>query len=582
MPRLTLRWKLLLFAAAIAVLPILVAARTMIRIGEDELKSTANDQLLAVAGEVTREINDVFERSWLGPLVLIRNALDDERLGVQEKIALLTLGIADIADIVALQITLEGADLPLIVTQDEFSQRLRGVGLDPLTTLRVPPVKIWALRRSGDAYDGDLAYVPDTDDWLATVVLPLRSTFAGAGAVLSARIDLNRLRQLIAGNPFTRTGSLMVVDRDGQEVFTPERRDRRGEAIVAEALGQLASTSRSLGVAPYVRADGEVVLGAYAFPRPFRWVVLAMRPQADAYAAVQKMTQSLLLWGAAGLGVAILGAVALAFAISRPILEIDRVAAEVGRGNFAVRVVRGIRAKDEIGDLARRMNEMVVGLGERLQLEKFVSGGTMAAIRRSRQGVVPLGGTRRRATMLFCDIRGYTAFAERHEPAVVVEVLNFYFQHLARLVQTHRGDIDKFAGDQILAVFTGEAAERRAVRCALAMQAAMAGLGADRPSWNLAIGVGVNAGEVVMGAMGSADRMDYTVLGDAVNLAARLCGQAGRGQILVSQTVRAEIASSPDLVVEPLAPVRLKGKQEPVPVYQVRARPEVAPGPHEA
>lgn len=582
MPRLTLRWKLLLFAAAIAVLPILVAARTMIRIGEDELKSTANDQLLAVAGEVTREINDVFERSWLGPLVLIRNALDDERLGVQEKIALLTLGIADIADIVALQITLEGADLPLIVTQDEFSQRLRGVGLDPLETLRVPPVRIWALRRSGDAYDGDLAYVPDTDDWLATVVLPLRSTFAGASAVFSARIDLNRLRQLIGGNPFTRTGSLMVVDRDGQEVFTPERRDRRAEAIVAEALGQLASTSRSLGVAPYVRADGEVVLGAYAFPRPFRWAVLAMRPQADAYIAVQKMTRSLLLWGAAGLGVAILGAVALAFAISRPILEIDRVAAEVGRGNLAVRVVRGIRAKDEIGDLARRVNEMVVGLGERLQLEKFVSGGTMAAIRRSGQDAVPLGGTRRRATMLFCDIRGYTAFAERHEPAVVVEVLNFYFQHLARLVQTHRGDIDKFVGDQILAVFTGEAAEHRAVRCALAMQTTMAGLGADRPSWNLAIGVGVNAGEVVMGAMGSADRMDYTVLGDAVNLAARLCGQAGRGQILVSQAIRAEIASSPGLVVEPLPPVRLKGKQEPVPVYQVRARPGAAPRPHEA
>jgi adenylate cyclase len=582
MPRLTLRWKLLLFAAAIAMLPILVAARTMIRIGQDELKSTANEQLLAVASEVTREINDVFERSWLGPLVLIRNALDDERLGVQEKIALLTLGISDIADIVALQITLEGADLPLIVTQDNFSQRLRGVGLDALETLRIPPAEVWALRQAGDAYDGDLAYIPDTDDWLATVVLPLRSSFAGASAVLSARVDLNRLRQLIDGNPFTRTGSLMVVDQDGREVFTPERRDRSGEIIVAEALGQLASTSRSLGVTPYARADGEIVLGAYAFPRPFRWAILALRPQADAYLAVQKMTQSLLLWGAVGLAVAILGAVALAFAISRPILEIDRVATEVGRGNFAVRVVRGTRAKDEIGDLARRMNEMVVGLNERLQLEKFVSGGTMAAIRRSEQNGVQLGGTRRRATMLFCDIRGYTGFAERHEPAVVVEVLNFYFQHLARLVQAHQGDIDKFVGDQILAVFTGEAAEDRAVRCALAMQAAMAELGGDRPSWDLAIGVGVNAGEVVMGAMGSADRMDYTVLGDAVNLAARLCGQAGRGQILVSQAIRAEIADTPNFLVEPLPPVHLKGKQEPVPIYEVRARPKVKPTPQEA
>lgn len=580
MPRLTLRWKLLLFAAAIAVLPILVAARTMIRIGEDELKSAANEQLLAVASEVTREINDIFERTWLGPLLLIRNALDDDRLGVQEKIALLTLGISDIADIVALQITLEGADLPLIVTQDDFSQRLRGVGLDPLETLRLPPAKVWALRRSADVYDDDVAYIPGTGDWLATVVLPLRSTFAGAEAVLSARVDLNRLRQLIAGNPFNRTGSLTVVDRGGREVLTPERRDRREEAIVAEALGLLASTSRSLGVAPYERADGEIVLGAYAFPRPFRWAILAERPQSDAYLAVEKMTRSLLLWGAVGLGVAILGATALAFAISRPILEIDRVAVEVGRGNLAVRVVRGIRAKDEIGDLARRMNEMIVGLAERLQLEKFVSGGTMAAIRRSGQRAVQLGGTRRRATMLFCDIRGYTAFAEQHEPAVVVEVLNFYFQHLAKLVQMHEGDIDKFVGDQILAVFTGEAAELRAVRCALAMQATMARLGADRPSWSLAAGIGVNAGEVVMGAMGSADRMDYTVLGDAVNLAARLCGRAGHGQILVSDTIRTAIANVADLVAQPLAPVQMKGKQEPVPVYEVHAAQAVGdPGP---
>jgi adenylate cyclase len=571
-PRLTLRWKLLLFAVAIAVLPILVAARTMIRIGEDELKSAANEQLLGVASEITREINDVFERSWLGPLLLIRNALDDERLGVQEKIALLTLGISDIADIVALQITLDGADLPLIVTQDDFSERLRAAGLDPLTALRVPPAQVRELRRSGDVYGEDVAYLPETDDWLATVVLPLRSTFAGADAVLSARIDLNRLRELIDGNPFTRTGSLTVVDRNGREVLAAERRDLAREPIVAEALGLLASTSRTLGVAPYIRADGEIMLGAYAFPRPFRWVILALRPQRDAYLAVQKMTHSLLLWGAAGLAVAVLGAVALSVAISRPILEIDRVAVEVGKGNFAVRVVRGTRLKDEIGDLARRMNEMVVGLAERFQLEKFVSSGTMAAIRRSEQNGVLLGGARRRATMLFCDIRGYTSFAEQHEPTVVVEVLNFYFQRVAGLVKEHGGDIDKFVGDQILAVFTGDAAESRAVRCALAMQATMAELAADRPSWNLAAGVGVNTGEVVMGAMGSLDRMDYTVLGDAVNLAARLCAHAGRGQILVSGATFAAIREAADLVVEPLAPVHLKGKREPVVIYEVRPR----------
>ena len=175
MPRLTLRWKLLLFSVAIAVVPILVAARTMIRIGEDELKSSANDQLLGVATELTREVNDVFDRSWLDPLILIRNAIDDDRLGVQEKIALLTLGLSNIPDIVALQITLDGADLPLLVTKDEFSQRLRAAGLDPLAVLRMPPDIVKAHKDTGELTDPNALYIPETSDWLATVVLPLRS-----------------------------------------------------------------------------------------------------------------------------------------------------------------------------------------------------------------------------------------------------------------------------------------------------------------------------------------------------------------------------------------------------------------------
>ncbi|WP_119462358.1 adenylate/guanylate cyclase domain-containing protein [Rhodospirillaceae bacterium SYSU D60014] len=575
MPRLTLRWKLLLFAVAIAVVPILVAGRTMIRIGEDELKSSANEQLLGVASELSREINDVFEGSWLGPLLLIRNAIDDDQLGVEEKIAILTLGISDIADIVALQITVDGADIPLIVTKDDFSKSLQAAGLDPLEVLRVSPEQVRALRESEIVVAEDAIYVPESDNWLATIVLPLRSRIAGADAVLSARIDLHRLWQIIYGNPFTKVGFLTVVDRKGREVLNAGQRDLSHHAMVADAMTLLSSSTRSLGVAPYARPDGEVMLGAYAFPRPFRWALLVELRQRDAYLAVEKMTRSLVLWGAAGLAVAVLGAIALAFGISRPILEIDRVAGEVAKGNFAVRVLRGVRLNDEIGDLARRMNAMIVGLAERLQLEKFVSLGTITAIRGAEQYGVRLGGARHRATMLFCDIRGYTAFAEQHEPDLVIDVLNFYFQHLAGLVKEHHGDIDKFVGDQILAVFAGEGGEGYAVRCALAMQAKMSELSADRPSWNLAVGVGINTGDVIMGAMGSVERMDYTVLGDAVNVAARLCSLAERGQSLVSQTTFEAIGEITDLRIEALAPIQLKGKRDPVQLYQVCPNPTV-------
>ena len=571
LPRLTLRRKLLLFAIAIAVLPILVAARTMIRIGEDELKSSANEQLLGVATELSREVNDMFERNWLGPLLLIRNAIDDDRLGVQEKISLLTHGLAAITDISALQITLVGADLPLLVTKDDITRQLQHVGLEPLGILRVPPAEIEAIAASGEVVAQDVTYLPEIDEWLATIVLPLKASLAGQAAILSARVDLRRLGEIIAGNPFARTGVITVIDRNGRQVLAQKQADLSHYAIVTEALGQLSSTSRSLSVEPYQRPDGRIMLGAYSFPRPFHWTVLVEWSEEDAYHAVTTMTRSLLVWGLFGLTVAVLGAVVLAVTISRPILEIDRVAVEVGRGNLAVRVVDGTQLNDEIGDLARRMNAMIGGLAERLKLERFVSGGTMAAIRLSETQAFELGGTRKRATMLFCDIRGYTAFAERHEPGVVVEVLNFYFQHLADLVREFDGDIDKFVGDQILAVFTGEAAERRAVDCAMAIQARVGLLGIDRPDWHLTVGIGINSGDVIMGAMGGRQRMDYTVLGDAVNVAARLCGLAGPGQTLVAHATYATLDTPAELAAAPLT-VQLKGKREPSLVYVVQPK----------
>ncbi|MGH6943484.1 MAG: hypothetical protein ACREH6_04575, partial [Geminicoccaceae bacterium] len=188
--RLNLRKKLLFFAIVIAIVPLAIAGRTMIRIAQDELKSSANEQLVNTAQQVDGEINDLYERTWLAPLLLIRNAIDDERLGVEQKISLLTLGIKDIPDIVALQITVEGAALPVVVVKDDFAARLKAASLGALEVLRIPPKQIDAFRLTDDPYVREVRYVPETDDWLATIVLPLNSMLGGARATFSARIDL--------------------------------------------------------------------------------------------------------------------------------------------------------------------------------------------------------------------------------------------------------------------------------------------------------------------------------------------------------------------------------------------------------
>jgi adenylate cyclase len=573
--RLNLRAKLMIFAIAIAIVPLLVAGRTMIRIAQDELKSSANEQLITTAAQLTAEVNDLHERTWLAPLLLIRSALDDERLGVQEKIAILTHGISQLPDIVALQLTVEGSALPVVVARDDFAARLRAAGLDPLGVLRVPAPRIAELRRGFDGTIGEVSYIRHTDDWLATLAVPLSAPLAGGEATLSARIDLERLRRMIADHPFNRTGIITILDRGGYKLFDPARPRLTDYTLAAEAVELLATRTPIVSVEPHRRPSGETMLGTYAFPRPFPWAILVEKSERNAYLAIERMVESLGWWVLIGLAIAGAGAILFALRISQPILRIDRVANRVAQGDFQARV-EGVRSRDEIGDLATRINEMIVGLNERFQLAKFVSGGTLAAIRLSDHRGVSLGGERRPATMLFCDIRGYTAFAEQREPETVVESLNFYFQHLADVVTRHRGDIDKFVGDQIVAVFLGQDMVADAVRCAAEMQRVMAALRADRPDWDLAIGIGISSGEVVVGAMGSKERMDFTVLGDHVNLAARLCSQAGRGQTLLAEPVQRAIAGNDEFTTVRLEPIAVKGKSERVAVYELLTAPAPA------
>jgi adenylate cyclase len=568
MPRLNLRNKLILFAVVIAIIPLLIAGQSLIRIARDEMKSSVNDQLVATTRQIADEIDNHFERTWMAPLLLVRSALDDETLGIEEKIALLTHGIADLTDVVALQITIEGGNLPLVVSQDRYQEELKAAGVEPLSVLRTPPAIVAAFIASGAEREITVDHVAATDDWLATIMLPLEAPVANARAALSARIDLDRLRQAVAGHPFRKTGLIDIVDAEGRAVLASAGTDLSNRAIVAEAVSRIASGTPVIAVESFARPDGELALGAFAVPQAIDWAVLVEKSEADAYFAIGEMIRSLATWIGVGLLVAAIGAVLLALRISRPILRIGEAATEVGRGNFAARVT-DVRSRDEIGELAQRINTMIVQINERFQLAKFVSGGTIAAIQRSDIEGVKLGGERREVAILFADIRGYTAFAETRDPETVVEVLNYYFQRLADLVAAHHGDIDKYVGDQIMAIFQGEGMAANATACSLAIQDVMEELRVAHPEWGLDIGIGVDMGEVVMGAMGSKERMDYTVLGDHVNLAARLCSYAAAKQTIVSEAVAEKIRHDPAFRLDALEPIKVKGKSAALNVYSV-------------
>ncbi|RAL22810.1 adenylate cyclase [Lujinxingia litoralis] len=185
------------------------------------------------------------------------------------------------------------------------------------------------------------------------------------------------------------------------------------------------------------------------------------------------------------------------------------------------------------------------------------------------------GGELRRATVMFADIRNFTSYSERHEPQQVVELLNEYFELMVDVIFKYEGTLDKFIGDEIMAVWGAPISHpddtERAVRCALEMQQILHTFNANRQDaqgHTLSIGIGLNTGEVVAGYMGSTKSMNYTVMGDAVNTASRICASAGPGEVVVGQSTFAEVTNL--VTSEKLPPTRLKGKREHVDLYRLR------------
>ncbi len=242
--------------------------------------------------------------------------------------------------------------------------------------------------------------------------------------------------------------------------------------------------------------------------------------------------------------------------IINPVKQIGDVCSLVTGGKFDVRVA--IRSKDEIGVLGDTINEMIQGLYERFELSRFVSSSTLQSIKNREKGAMA------ELTMLFSDVRGFTAFSERRAPEEVVESLNRILNVQTEIIHKCGGDVDKYVGDEVVALFSGPEQAFQACHAATEIQREVRREGGSAYG-GLAVGVGIDTGEVVLGAIGSEKRADFTVIGDHVNFAARLCGAAQAGQVIVSEATRRAAGGR----VRARGPysIRVKGKQDPQRVY---------------
>jgi adenylate cyclase len=214
--------------------------------------------------------------------------------------------------------------------------------------------------------------------------------------------------------------------------------------------------------------------------------------------------------------------------IGRSIRAVSEAVEAVHRGDLSA-IVR-VDSRDEIGLLGDRVNEMIIGLRERKRIvEAFNRYVDRTLTRQVLEGEIRMGGIQLEVSIIFCDIRGYTSLSEGMEPDRIVAMLNRYFTLMAGAVEEEGGTVNKFIGDAILAVFGAPqpcADHRdRAIRAALAMYRALGGFNAEQREDGqpeLKAGIGIHSGLVLAGNIGTANKIEYTVIGDAVNVAQRI------------------------------------------------------------
>jgi class 3 adenylate cyclase len=383
----------------------------------------------------------------------------------------------------------------------------------------------------GREYVSDAYLSPVTGTWVLAMAVPIPGTGQPAGA-LTLRYDLeSELSAMINSTQFGADGYAVIANNAGRVLAHPTKK-RVNADISAYTAHQRAKQGQSGSIVAR-NLEGQQRLFVYrpvrspASGNPLPWVLLVEADQARAVTPIRSLRNQVLI---AVLALTIGGILAgrkVALSVSAPLKRLVEEVRKVEGGDFTGRV---FESPDEVGRLGAALNQMAKGLEERDRVKELF--GRYVATQISDKlvkGEINLAGESRSVTILFSDIRDFTAMSEQMTPAQVVAFLNDYFSEMVEAVLEQGGILDKFIGDGLMAVFGsfGDMPDhpRRAVRAALRMKARLAKINGDRSVIGkppIKIGIGIHTDTVIVGNIGSRRRLEYTVIGDGVNTCSRV------------------------------------------------------------
>lgn len=401
------------------------------------------------------------------------------------------------------------------------------------------------------------------------------------GGVTAVEVNLKFIWDVISQIKIGSEGHAYVVNYSGQLIAHPDIGlvlRRTDLSRLEHVRAALASSLTLAGDGAAARdANGRDVLSAHARISLTGWTVFVETPLKEVFAPVYA---SMLRTGgllAFGLVLSVMACMVLARRITGPIRLLEEGAARLGSGDLRHRIE--IHTGDEFEALAKQFNSMTVDLQEAQarseragMLKRFLSP-QLAELLVSSGEKPLLESHRREITVVFCDLRGFTAFSDDSEPEEVMRVLAEYHSVLGALIFEFQGTLERFVGDGLMVLFNDPLPcpdpSVRAVKMAVAMRERVDEL-ADkwrRRGHRLGFGVGIAQGYATIGLIGFEGRVDYAAIGTIPNLASRLCGEAKDGQILISQRVRTDVEDIAE--IEPVGDLVLKGIHRPVPAFNV-------------
>jgi class 3 adenylate cyclase len=558
-----------LFAAVVG--PLLIAGGSEAWFGYHDQRARLNDLLDAEARLAAVKIHDFTEGireqlAWTVQLPWSEGTRDEHRLDalglLRQAPAVISLSLVDAAGKERLFVSRIG--LNKSESGDDHSAKPAVIGA-----------------RSNGAWFGPVTFQYGSEPFMSIAVAGNRS----AVGVAIAEINLKFIWEEISAIRVGRTGEAFILDRPGKLVAHPDislvlRADEAAQrplrtlrdTILLTGSGQ-AATGQDL--------TGETVVAAMAPIAGVDWSVIVKQPLAEAFTPIYTAlwrTGALLVAGTA------LAAI-LAYGLTRrmvgPIRLLEDGTARIGAGQFDHRI--DLATGDEFERLATRFNEMAGELAisqersERISRLKRFLAPQVAELVDSIGDDRVLDGRRVEVVVVFCDLRGFTAFSAGAEPETVIGVLREYYDAVEKAVSAHGATLISFVGDGAMILLNAPVScpdpAVRAVEMALDMQANVQKVlvGLRVQGHQLGFGVGLAMGPATVGRIGSEEgRLDYTAVGNVVNLASRLCSSADDSEILVDLVAARAIGPNVPLVKrEPLA---LKGFDRPVPVFAAIAR----------